>query len=298
MLTWNRNISLRALRVFCVASETENFRVAAEKLFLTSSAVSHQIKALETELGRKLFVRSSRSLALTEFGEQFYSELVPAITELDRIVAQNSNPTESHSLRVSVQPFFASEMLMPNLHSFAALYPDIDTNIDATNDAPADSADAPDISIRIFSSPPSDPNSDRLFPLCLVPAGSPDFYDTIRVVAGRIVSDFPIIVHNSRPRAWRNWEKVARLRVPKDTPSIRFDSMTEVVRAAERGMGAALVPLKPSQSWFDDGGLVQLFDNKLMTSEAYYLVCHQAKPLPESVRVFRDWVLQKFGAEA
>ena len=81
MATWNRNISMRALRAFCAAAEYESFREAAQQLYLTASAVSHQIKHLETELGTKLFARTSRSLSVTESGQGLYSDLKPILEE-------------------------------------------------------------------------------------------------------------------------------------------------------------------------------------------------------------------------
>lgn len=74
-MTTNRRISLRELRTFCVAAEYESFREAAEKLFVTASAVSHQIKNLETELGKRLFERGPRAVRLTTDGEMLYGDI-------------------------------------------------------------------------------------------------------------------------------------------------------------------------------------------------------------------------------
>ena len=293
----NRNISLRGLRTFCAAAQQESFREAAEQLFLTSSAVSHQIKHLESELGKKLFTRSSRSLTLTEDGQSLLAELQPALKSLDLVVEQHSVKKTRGGLRISVQPFFANELFVPRLHEFVAEHPDIEISIDTNDESPEKHPGTADISIRIFRSPPTSLACDRLFPLCLVPAGSPEFYDKIKVVGGRISNVHPLIIHESRPNAWRKWEKVSRLAIPKNVPTVRFDSMTAVVRAAERGMGAALVPLQLSQSWFESGSLVQLFDHKLITNDAYYLVCRPEDSQNESILSFRNWVLKNFADE-
>ena len=65
-------ISLRGLRTFCIAARYESFRTAADELFITASAVSHQIKSLEQELGQQLFERNSRELSLTDAGRSLY----------------------------------------------------------------------------------------------------------------------------------------------------------------------------------------------------------------------------------
>jgi LysR family glycine cleavage system transcriptional activator len=94
MKSTRNRISLRGLRTFCIVARRGSFRLAAEDLFLTPSAISHQIKSLESELDVKLFDRSARDL------------------------------------RVTVQPFFATEMLVPKLSRFISENPDIDINID------------------------------------------------------------------------------------------------------------------------------------------------------------------------
>ncbi len=134
MISNNRNISLRALRVFCVAAERESFREAAELSFLTSSAVSHQVKQLETELGIRLFERTPRSLTLTADGRAFYDEIRPALVELDAVVSRHARSERPRSLRISVQPFFASEVFVPRLTEFVDEHPDIDISVDTSDE--------------------------------------------------------------------------------------------------------------------------------------------------------------------
>jgi LysR family glycine cleavage system transcriptional activator len=294
MASGNRNISLRMLRTFCAAAETESFREAAELLFLTSSAVSHQIKQLESELGYKLFMRNSRSLALTGEGRALFAELQPVLHNLDEILAKNSEAKVRRSLHVSVQPFFASEFLIPRLQEFVALHPEIEISLDASDESPQKHPDAADVSIRLFRTPPRSDSCDRLFPLCLIPAGAPELYDKIKVVGGKIKGDFSLIYHDSRPDAWRKWERAARLRLPANAPTIRFDTMSAVVRAAELGMGAALVPMRLCESRFETQRLVQLFERKVTTDSAYYLVCQHDDRETTAVRSFRKWVLELF----
>ena len=70
--------------------------------------------------------------------------------------------------------------------------------------------------------------------------------------------------------------------------------MIAIARAAERGLGAALVPLQLSDGWFDSGALVRLFPTELHTTDAYYLVCRDADKNDERVRALREWVLSQF----
>lgn len=294
----NRNISLRAMRVFCVAAERESFRETAERLFLTSSAVSHQIKQLETDLGFKLFERTPRSLHLTADGTALYNDINPLITDFDSVITEHTRTQQSQSLRISVQPFFASEMFVPRLPEFVEQHPDIDISIDTSDESPEKHPRTADVSIRIFKTPPDALACERLFPLRLLPAGTPELYDAIRIRAGKISSSFPLVIHESRPKAWHQWERSSRIKLPDHANAIRLDSMIAVARAAERGLGAALMPKQLSDSWIESRSLVQLFDHELVTKDAYYLVCRNEDRDKPEIRLFREWTLQTFADDS
>ncbi len=280
---------MRALRAFCAAAERESFRQAAEELYLTASAVSHQIKHLETELANDLFTRTARGLTLTKSGQALYDDLRPILESLDLVVENHSDLPARGSLRISVKPFFASEILMPRLAQFSQMHPGLDINVDTTGE----SFESSDASIRLHSSPSISINSDKLFAMCLIPVSSPEFYDSIKVRAGKIVSDFPIIVHDSRPDAWRKWQRSSRIKMPTDSKTIRLDSMIAVARAAEQGLGAALIPRYLVDRWLDTQALVPLFEHELQTNDAYYFSCHPSSKENKALSAFRDWVLKE-----
>ncbi|NNC78354.1 MAG: LysR family transcriptional regulator [Woeseiaceae bacterium] len=294
MNTSNRHISLREWRTFCAVAKNRSFRLAAEQLFITASAVSHQVKNLEDDLGKKLFERGTRAISLTRDGELLFADVHPLINELHEITLRHRVASPRTALRISVQPFFASEQFVPRLHEFQQQHQNIDITVD-TNDASSERHPvSADVSIRIFKTPPKGLNSVPLFPLRLIPAGSAELYDSVKVRAGRIVSDFPIIIHEQRPRAWQLWEKSSGIRLPSDVRSVKMDSMFAVARAAERGLGAALMPVGLSDRWFRDSSLVPLFDHELQTRDTYYFVTDDQSGNRENIKVLRDWVLQTF----
>ncbi|MBT8100457.1 MAG: LysR family transcriptional regulator [Gammaproteobacteria bacterium] len=291
------NTSLRGLRTFCVAAKHESFRTAAEELYITPSAVSHQVKGLEQELGQILFDRNSRDLKLTEVGRAFFAEIAPLIEQLDRVAGSYKAGVRRSSIRMSVQPFFASEFFVPRLSEFTARYPEIDVQVGTSDETPEKHPADADMSIRLFRSPPADRPSHLLFPLRLVPAGSPDFKCNMIVKRKVITSEFPIIVHESNPDAWKQWSKVAGTELPKNSKVTRLDSMIAVVRAAEQGIGAALVPVPIADLWFQQGSIVRLFKDELVSDASYYLVCRDDDSDDEGLRMLRDWILEKFAAK-
>ena len=287
--------SLRGLRTFCVAARYESFKAAADELFITSSAVSQQVKALEAELGLKLFERGTRELKLSEHGQALFAELSPLIDQLDGVVADfKTSGRRKKSIRISAQPFFASEFFIPRLSEFTALHPEIEIQVGTSDEAseklPADA----DLSIRLFREPPAGTRSDVLFPLRMVPSGSAQFRKDLEVNDEKIVSDFPLIVHEARPKAWAEWSKASGIGLPDNPKVTRLSSMIAVVRAAEQGIGAALVPVPLADQWFRQGTIVRLFEHALVADLSYFLVSRKDRAANEALALLRRWILERF----
>lgn len=294
MTTAHRHTSLRGLRTFCIAAECTSFRAAAERLFITASAVSHQVKSLEEEFGTKLFEKSGRSLQLTAAGESLYEDVSPLISQLDSTTSRHRRAKTRSALNISVQPFFASELFVPRLPDFTRQHPDIEIKVDTSDESAEKHPAGSDVSIRVFRSMPRDFTSDRLFTLRLIPAASAEFRDRLKIRNKSIASEFPVIIHESRPRAWSDWQKKSGIKIPRGAATVRLDSMIAVARAAERGLGAALVPSQLSDSWFDSGSLVRLFPSELTTEDAFYFVCRRTDENNENVALLRQWALSQF----
>lgn len=286
--------SLRGLRTFCAAAELGSFRAAAERLFITASAVSHQIRNLEDEFGLKLFDRTPRAISLTAEGRSLYEEVRPLIENLDDVTARFRRTDSRSILRISVQPFFASELFVPRLPDFRRQHPNIDIKVDTSDESAEKHPAEADVSIRLFKSPPKSLAADRLFSLSLAPVGSPEFQKSLQIRARKVVGPFATVVHETRPRAWQDWQAVSGISLPDDSTSIRLDSMIAVARAAQQGLGAALMPRQLSKRWIDSDALVPLFATELATDDAYYVVCREADRDADNVRVLRTWVLSQF----
>lgn len=286
--------SLRGVRVFCVAARYQSFKSAADELFITASAVSHQIKNLEEMLGTTLFDRSGRELSLTPSGQSLYEELWPLVEAMEDAVVRHQAVAERSSVRVSVQPFFASEYFVPRLTDFSEAHPSIDVVVGSSDEtAERHPADA-DLSIRLFSEPPKGLSSHPLFPLRLVPAGSPDFMAGLTVRGSRIESEFPLIVHETLPNAWTQWSEATGIKLPAQPKMTRLDSMIAVLRATQRGIGAALVPVPMGELWFTEGSVVRLFDKDLVAEQSYYVVHKPDAERDPAVAAVTAWVLKTF----
>lgn len=292
MNTQHRPASLRALRTFCVAAQHQNFRKAAEYLHITASAVSHQVKSLEDELGQRLFERKNGALELNTTGQSLFQKLDPLINNIDGIVANHRDVELGGTLRISVQPFLASEIFVPQLREFIQEHPEFDIVVDTSDESWDVHPEHADISIRVFRKPPLNLFSERLMPLRLVAAVSPELKSRLTITKGRIDNPMTLIVHDTRADAWEGWQRVSNVKLPESTGILRLDSMIAVARAAERGMGAALVPVPMSCAWFESGSLEPLTDDVVDTGDAYYFVCDKENADTKIVSQLQAWVLQ------
>ncbi|MEM7431877.1 MAG: LysR substrate-binding domain-containing protein [Pseudomonadota bacterium] len=187
---------------------------------------------------------------------------------------------------------------MPKLSEFTERHPHIDILVRTSDESEEKHPTDADLSIRLFKSPPKGLESTPLFPLRMAPTGSPDFKKSLQVKNKRIVSPFPLLVHESRPKAWKQWSQAAGIDLPADSKVTRLDSMIAVVRAVERGIGAALVPVPIADQWFRQGSIVRLFDDELVADTRYFLVSHpDSSELPE-IRLLSDWIVDTFSIAA
>lgn len=290
----NRRFSLRGLRTFCVAARLLNYRRAAAELHVTPSAISHQIKRLEAELGAELFVRVKKRIALSEEGRKLLDEVAPLMNQIDEAATRFYNRQRRPQLRVSVQPFFASELFVPMLKGFTENHPDLDIFVDTSDESLAYHPANADASIRLFDRIPSTLDAMALFPLTLVAACSSELRNTLGDGSGAIDPRISLIVHNTRPDAWQLWHKQRGVRMPADQRIVHLDSMIAVLRAAERGLGIALVPLPLAQLWFDSGAVVRFGDDRLVTSDIYHFVSDPQSTNAASVRLLRHWAIETF----
>lgn len=287
---------LRNLRAFCVAARHRSFKSAADELFLTPSAVSHQMKELEETLGVRLFERRTRALDLTSAGHTLLDELEPLLRALDRSLTQVARRSGRVTLRLLLPPFFASELFIPRLASFCAAHPDIDIQMDTRDPRPAIHPATADVSVLLSEEAPQGLRSTRLFSVSLTAVCAQEHAAAVAQLGSDVFGQMPLIVHRARPFAWAHWAQEIGLASPEPKNVIELDTMSAVVRAAERGVGMALVPAVLCDSWFRSGALVRIFAVELATRDTYFLVSRPRDADKPGVRALTHWALAQFAA--
>lgn len=286
---------LRHLRVYCVAARALSFKDAALLLHLTPSAVSHQIKTLEEQLGQRLFERKTRSLELTPQGKRLLDDIEPLFEAVDAALSRITAHRARSALRVTLPPFFASELFVPRLASFYERAPGIDIHLDTTDPRPDEHPASADVSILLAQQAPADDlDVHELFALTLTAACSPRIAARVRELGARVFRDVALIVHRSRPHAWTQWAEEAGLDARHVKQIMELDSMYAVVRAAERGLGIALVPTVLSAAWFESGALVRVRELELPTLDRYFFVHRRTDSARAEVNLLRRWAIAEF----
>ena len=292
-----RQSSVRGLRTFCVAARCLSFKAAAEELCITPSAVSHQIKGLEEQFQALLFERRTREVALTEIGSTLFLQVAPLLTELDNVTARYMQRAgQRRVLRITLLPFFASEMFIPRLSAFADEHSAIDIRVETT-EAGAQHPLASDASILLLSSRPADVHAHSLFALRLAPACAPQLARELHLGDPRALLAATLIVHKQRPHAWHDWFAGMSIALERQPKVIHLDSMFAVARAAERGLGVALAPIPLSGTWFNSGALIRPCIGELQTTDRYYFVYRTEAASNPDVCALRDWVIATFAQD-
>ena len=287
---------LKNLRAFCVAARRLSFKHAADELCLTPSAVSHQMKELETLLGMRLFERRTRSLELTPAGTRLLEEVEPLLDGLDRAMAQLARQDGRETLRVRAPALFANEMLIPRLDEFCEAHPLIDVQLDTRDPRPNTHPATADVSIVIADLPPAGVRSTRLFSSPLAAVCAPQHAGRVARLGRQVFAALPLIVDRTRPLAWSSWAGEVGLERPEPRQVIEFDTMIAAVRAAEHGLGIALVPVVLCHSWISSGALVRVFAVELPTPEAYYVVSRPRDAERPPVKALTRWALAQYAA--
>jgi LysR family glycine cleavage system transcriptional activator len=284
---------IRGLRSFCVASKCLSFKHAAAQLFLTPSAVSHQIKQLEEQLGFVLFIRGTRSIELTSSGKQFYQSIQPIIHQLESTISEFTHSQQNKTIVISLPEFFASELFIPRLSEWSEKNPEINLQLETIKSG-SEPSQVADLSIVLANGKPNASIVHELFPVRYAPACNKKLYKKLKNMGVSALKKTPLILHRSRPWSWHQWADNVNIDDFDPKQIIQFDSMFGVARAAQQGMGIALVPLPISKTWFSEQLLVKLFEQELNTNDRYYLIQHENMESKTELTLFANWVKETF----
>jgi LysR family glycine cleavage system transcriptional activator len=283
--------SLNALKAFEAAARHESFTQAAQELCVTQGAVSHQVKALEAELGCRLFNREHRRLVITSAGQSYLAVVRDAF---DRLALGTENLLQQHNtgaLTISTSPNFASKWLVHRLGRFAEQHPTIDLRVSATLQHIDFAREDFDLAIRHGDGNWPDLHVTRLCAEELFPVCSPALMRGRRALRAPADLKHHTLLHINERRDWGTWMEAAGITDVDVTRGPVFNQASIAIDAAIDGQGVVLARSALTARDLTTGRLVQPFALSLKVPYSYWIVCAKPTAALPKISTFRDWLL-------
>ncbi len=294
--TLRRLPSLDFLRGFEAAGRRLSFTRAADELFLTQSALSRQVKALEDALGVALFVRRHRALVLTDAGAALHARVTQTLRDIAAAADAVSPAASAPGLTVSTTVSFASLWLIPRLPEFRASHPEIEVYVSA-DDRLADLAQgAVDVAVRYLADAGAPHDAVRLFGERLLPVASPRLVRRGAPLARPQDLAGHVLLHLDDPGGimpWLNWPAwLAANGQPglKPKGAVRFSLYDQVIQATLAGQGVALGRIPLIAEYLDDGRLVAPFPKRYDSPRGYFAIAAPHASSRPQARAFVEWL--------
>src|SRR6266705_667609 len=285
---------------FEAAARTLSFTKAAEELFITQSAVSRQIKALEQHLGLRLFERRPRSLQLTESGQALYRIATDVLDRLQSATDRLKAETRARQLSITTTTGFASLWLIPRLKRFTSLHPDIDVRISATTDALNLERSLIDLAIR-YCKPDSVPEgAAKLFGEEMIPMCSRALVrDKARPLKRPQDLAHHTLLHFDYAGAeimymdWGTWLTALGIGELRPAGALHFSQYEQMIQAAISGQGVALGRQPLVNDLIQSGALVAPFKQVIGGARAYFIIESLAAAGKQHVKEFAAWLIEE-----
>lgn len=297
-----RQGALDGVEAFLSVAQHRSFRRAAAELGVTPSAISQAVRALEARVGAALFIRTTRSVGLTEAGERFFARARPAFEELIAAsgAARELGQRPAGLLRLTVPRSVVPILLEPVIASFCQAYPEIEVELAASEELVDLAAGGFDAGIRMGQFITPDMIAVRLTkPLPLIVVGSPAYLAR----AGRPEHPDDLRAHaclrlrrsNGALASWLLTDNGRSVEIAVSGPFIAYDFPT-MLGAATEGVGLAQVPAPLATGAIAAGRLVRVLEQFSQMTPGVFLYYPGHRQIMPKLRAFIDHVKSRSAA--
>ena len=290
--------SLDLLATFEAAARHLSFTKAGEERFVTQSAISRQIKALEEDLGVALFHRRHRELALTDDGRRLQETFASVLAQLRGTLARIRAPDAREVLSLTTTPGVASLWLIPRLALFTRAYPGVDVRLDATLGRRDLAAEGFDLAIRyarVGAAHGTPLGRESMQPVCS-PGLARDKTRPLTAPADlRLHTLLQVVIPpgTNMPFEWDPWLQAVGLAELQPAATLSFSNYDEAITAALDGQGVALGRRPLIDSLLKSRKLVAPFKATIASPRAYFLVVAPGARARPAVQAFERWLLEQ-----
>lgn len=289
--------SLDLLRVFEAAARSRSFTAAASELGTTQPAISQQIKRLEEQLATRLFDRVYRGIALTEAGEELFGHVQAGLQSIDSGLTAITRRHQHEVLQVATDFAFAAYWLMPRLHRFHQLNPDVDVSLVTSERSHGMLRADIDVAVLFGDGRFHQGQSHWLFSEEVFPVCSPHLLGGCPPpLALQALRELPLLHLRNEGSQWFDWAGVFRALGIEQAPTpgqLRFDNYTLLIQAAIGGQGVALGWRHLVDNLLEQGLLCRPISASVMSASGYYLVLPQRKRRLPLIQQFVDWLISE-----
>jgi LysR family glycine cleavage system transcriptional activator len=286
---------LNSLKCFEATARNGSFHGAADELCVSVSAISHQIKQLETYLNLELFERKNRNIELTEAGKKYYPSLRDSFDRISDATASLLRPQNSNNLTIQLYSTIAIRWLIPKLNKFQQQHPEINVRLHTCyEDVDFDHSDV-DACIKIGSKNDRELEYSYLFTSELFPVCTPAFLkENPHLADVKSLTQAPILqVHPSRID-WSLWLQQANIENVEADSGLSFDSYDHALKTATQGLGVAMGMQPYLSNELSSGMLTELYPElRFKHPDKWYFVSRKEKAELNKVTLFREWLIKE-----
>ena len=286
-------LPLNALRMFDAAARHLSLTRAAQELHVTQAAVSQHIRNLEERLGKPLFRRLPRGLALTDEGQALWPVVAQSFERIQQSLQQVAEPRPREILTVGVVGTFAIGWLIPRLSQFQQLQPHIDLRLLTNNNRVDLAGEGLDAAVRFGDGAWHGTHAQMLLRAPLSPMCTPALAQQLREPADLARQS---LLRSYRSQEWEGWFAGLEQTAPLARGAM-FDSSLTLAEAAAQGAGVALLPTRMFEHMLQQGRLVRPFAHEVDTG-AYWLTHLKSRPASGALQVFRQWLIAQLQADS
>jgi len=285
--------SLNGLKVFEAVARHLSFTKAANELYVTQAAASHQIRKLELQIGVQLFIRQSRKIQLTNEGKILLPVMTKSLDAIADRLLQVSADDGFAMLKVRIAPSISAKWLSPRLNNFWRHNPDINLSLFHSNEDVDFVSEDIDIAITYGDGKWPNVESFHLLSLDFFPVCSPALVAGFdHELAENDLAQLSLL-HDANYQSWSSWVRSANFSNSDPNRGTIIDDTNVLVQAAIGGQGVAMGSSLLVSEHLRSGRLVRLFDHILRPEEGYYVICPKAHLECQNVRLFKNWLLSQ-----
>ncbi|MGI3186712.1 LysR substrate-binding domain-containing protein [Nioella aestuarii] len=289
--------NLNQLRAFEAAARRLSFKDAADELNVTHAAISHQIKALEADLGLKLFHRMTRRVELTDPARDLAARLSRAFAEIRAATEAATAKDLTGEIRISMAPYFANRVILPYLADFHDLYPGLRVIPEMSSDVIDLRGSDCDAAVRYGNGDWPGMTIVKLYDDMLSAVAAPSLVSgrtlplTLEEIARMVLGDNALM-----PEKWPEYFEAGGLTDPGQLTVVSYPDRARVNDMAISGAGVALVDRHLFAADVQAGRLLQLNPLEIQSEKSMYVVFAETEYPDRRVLAFANWLKGRFNA--